>query len=110
MSVTISSEQFGEICSGVWRDRTAIVGGRGFLSPEAALVRAVYWRLCKAGVKPSGSSSENYGSGQTVLTYKIVVEYVLELGANPRFDGAPFLSELVERYQTEVKLLAKKAE
>ena len=101
MTTTVSSEQFGEICNGVWRDRTAILIGRGFLSPEAALVRAVYWRLCKAGVKPT-ARGEKHSLGQTIATYQLVVECVLELSARPPFDGAPFLKELVERYQNEV--------
>jgi hypothetical protein len=101
MTTTISSEQFREICDGVWRDRTAILTGRGFLSPEAALVRAVYWRLCKAGIEPT-RNIEDFSSEQSVLTYQIVVECVLELSGSPHFEGAPFLSELVQRYQNEV--------
>lgn len=46
---TIKAEKFGEICDGVWRDRAAILFHRGALSGEDALIRAVYWRLCKAG-------------------------------------------------------------
>jgi hypothetical protein len=103
MTTTISSKQFGEICNGVWRDRTAVVTGRGFLSAEAALVRAVYWRLCKAGVKPA-PSGEKHGVGQTIATYQLVVECVLELNARPPFDGAPFLKDLVDRYRDEVGL------
>jgi hypothetical protein len=98
---TINSNEFGDICAGVWRDRAAVVTGRGFLSEEAALVRAVYWRLCKAGIKPAGSP-ENYSAPQTILTYELVVGCVLELNGRPRFDGAPLLKELVERYQNEV--------
>lgn len=98
---TINSEQFGEICDGVWRDRAAVLRGRGLLSGEATLVRAVFWRLCKAGVKPAGSA-ENYGSKPTVLSYQSVVGSMLELSARPPFDGAPILKELVERYQNEI--------
>jgi hypothetical protein len=99
---TINSEQFGEICNGVWRDRAAVLRGRGQLSGEATLVRAVYWRLCNAGVKPAGSD-ENEGSMHTILTYQSVVGRMLELNAGPPFDGVQLLKELVERYQKEVE-------
>ena len=99
---TINSGQFGEICNGVGRDRAAVLRGRGFLSGEAALVRAVYWRLWKAGVKPA-NSAENYNSKPTILTYQLVVRSMLEVSARPLFDGAPILKELVERYQNEVE-------
>ena len=98
---TINSEQFGDICNGVWRDRASVLRGRGQLSGEAALVRAVYWRLCKAGVKPA--SAENDSSKHTILTYQSVVGRMLERNAGPSFDGASFLKELIERYQDEVK-------
>jgi hypothetical protein len=52
MSTTISAEQFKLICDGVWHDRTAILFWRGIMSGEDALVRAAYWRLCKAGGQP----------------------------------------------------------
>jgi hypothetical protein len=98
---TVSSEQFEMICESVWRDRASVVTARGFLSAEAALIRAVYWRLCKAGIEPS-PSIEAHTVGQTIATYQLVVECVLELNARPRFDGAPFLNNLVARYQGEV--------
>lgn len=98
---TINSEQFGEICNGVWRDRAAVLRGRGLLSGEATLVRAVFWRLCKAGVKPA-NSAENYGSKPTIISYQLVVGSMLELSARPPFDGASILKELVERYQDEI--------
>jgi hypothetical protein len=98
---TINSEQFGEICNGVWRDRADVLRGRGLLSGEAALLRAVFWRLCKSGVKPT-SNAENYGSKPTTLSYQLVVGSMLELNARPLFDGAPILKELVENYQNEI--------
>jgi len=101
LMTTINSEQFGEICNGVWRDRAAVVRGRGLLSGEAALVRAVYWRLRKAGVKPT-NKAENDSSGQTMFTYRLILDCMLELNARPHFDWVPFLKELVERYQNEV--------
>jgi hypothetical protein len=97
---TINSGQFGEICEGVWRDRAGVVTGRGVLSGEAALVRAVYWRLCKSGVMPAGA--ERYASEQTILAYESGVGRILEQNANPPFDGAPALKDLIERYQNEI--------
>ena len=69
----INAEQFEQICDGVWRDRASILSGRGALSDEAALVRAVYWRLCKSG----GDPDENLD------------------------DHAPFLQKLVRRCRDE---------
>ena len=57
---TINSEQFGEICNAVWRERAAVLRGRGSLSGEATLVRAVFWRLCKAGVKTKGCAEHDF--------------------------------------------------
>ena len=97
---TITSDQFQDICSGVWNDRAAVLAGRGFLTGEAALIRAVYWRLCKGGVFKK-SAVDNYASAQSVLTYEVVVGCVLEMNAKPFFDGAPYLEELRNRYQME---------
>lgn len=97
---TITSDQFRDICSGVWNDRKAILAGRGFLSGEAALVRAVYWRLCKGG-RFSTNTPQNLASAQSVLTYETVVSSVLELNARPHFNGAPYLEELRNLYQIE---------
>lgn len=72
MSVT-ASEMIRQICEAVWRDRAAILGGRGVLSGEDALVGAAYWRLCEAGRRPGGSIA----------------------------DCAPFFRELVCRYRAE---------
>lgn len=94
---TINSDQFGGICEGVWRDRAELVTGRGVLSGEVALLRAVYWRLCKAGV-----NAESYGSEQTIPAYQLVLGRILEQSALPHFDGVPFLNDLLERYQNEV--------
>ena len=94
---TINAEQFGEICDGVWSDRDAVLRDRGRLSGDAALVRAVFWRLCKAGVKPI-SSAENYDVEPTILAYQSVVSRMLQVNARPAFDGAQILKELVERF------------
>ncbi|MGH9968942.1 MAG: hypothetical protein ACREBG_14235 [Pyrinomonadaceae bacterium] len=98
---SVNSAQFGEICTGVWRDRVAVLKGRGFLSGEAALVRAVYWRLYKVGLKPT-ASAENYGSLGSISGYQLGVSCLLELNARPRFDGAPFLKDLLQRYRNEI--------
>jgi hypothetical protein len=99
---TINSEQFGEICNAVWRDRVAVVSGRGLLSGEAALVRAVFWRLCNAGIKTKGCT-DNDGSKPAILAYQLVVGRMLEMNARPVFDGTPILKELIQRYQSELE-------
>lgn len=63
----ITAKQFGRICDEVWRDRVAILSRRGSLSDEAALVRAVYWRICKAGGEP-----ERYIGTYAALLDKLV--------------------------------------
>ena len=98
---TINSAQFGEICNKVWSDRASVLRGRGHLSGDTALVRAVFWRLCNAGVRTTGCA-ESHGSEPTILAYQSVVTRMLELSARPAFDSAPILKELVDRYQDEV--------
>ncbi len=98
---TINSEQFGEICNSVWHDRAAILRGSGFLSGEATLVRAVFWRLCQAGIKTKGCV-DNDGSKPAILAYQLVVGRMLEMNGCPVFDGTPMLKELIQRYQSEV--------
>ena len=100
--MTISSEQFQEICNAVWRDRATLLRGRGFLSGEAALMRAVYWRLFKAGVKPI-LSAENYGSPRAASSYELGVSSLLEVHGRPRFDGTQYLNVLVQRYKNELR-------
>ena len=100
--MTINSEQFQEICNGVWRDRARLLSGRGFLSGEAALMRAVYWRLAKAGIKPI-LSAEDYGSPRTASSYELGVTCMLEIYGRPRFDSTQNLSVLVQRYKKELR-------
>ena len=97
----MNSEKFEQICDGVWHDRVAILTGRGNLRGEAALVRAVYWRLCKVGGMP-GMGIENCEAGHMLLMYQRLVGRTLTEYAQPHFDGAPFLKELVRRYMYEV--------
>jgi len=103
----INSEQFGEICNAVWRDRAAILIGRGSLSGEATLVRAVFWRLCKVGLKSRGWT-ENNSSQPEIVAYQSGVRKILEANARPAFDHTPILSELVNRYQAEIGTSASK--
>jgi hypothetical protein len=97
---TISSEQFGELCNAVWRDRAAILRGQGILSGEATLVRAVFWRLCKAGIKTKGCADSD-SSKPPLDAYQLVVGRMLELSGRPAFDCAPIMTDLVTRYQNE---------
>jgi hypothetical protein len=98
---TISSEQFGELCEAVWRDRASVLKGRGSLSGEATLVRAVFWRLCKAGIKTRGCA-DNDSSTPEILAYQLVVGRMLQVNGRPAFDSAPILKGLLERYTSEV--------
>lgn len=97
---TITSKQFGEICDRVWSDRESVLRGRGRLSGEATLVRAVFWRLCKAGIQTKGCA-DNDSSQPALLAYELVVGQMLEKNARPAFDSAPILKELITRYQSE---------
>jgi len=97
---TMNSKQFGELCDAVWRDRAAILRGQGSLSGEATLVRAVFWRLCKAGIKTKGCADSD-SSKPPLDAYQIVVGRMLELSGRPAFDSAPIMTELVTRYQNE---------
>jgi hypothetical protein len=58
-------------------------------------VRAVFWRLCRAGIKPKGCA-ESDGSKPQILAYQLVVGRMLELHGRPAFDSAPIPKELVE--------------
>lgn len=98
---TINSEQFGEICNAVWRDRAAVLRGCGSLSGEATLLRAVFWRLCKAGLKTRGCA-ENDSSQPAILAYQLVVGRMLDAGGRPAFNSASILKELLDRYQGEI--------
>ena len=86
----------------MWRDRAAVLRGRASLSGEATLVRAVFWRLCKAGLKTK-SGAENDGSKPEILAYQLVIGRMLEVNGRPAFDSAPILKELLDRYQGEVR-------
>ena len=68
MSAT-NSEKCKQVCDEVWRDRANILTGHDGLSGEAALVRAVYWRLCKTGDEPEQSIAD------TPLVKELVQQY-----------------------------------
>ena len=100
VTTTIDSERFEEICSKVWEDRSTVLTGRGLLSGEAALVRAVYWRLRKSAPLPA-NSIESCDWPQTVSAYQLRVRRLLELSGDPKLDCDQFLDELLHRYEFE---------
>ena len=69
----MNPERCKQICREVWRDRASILTGHSDVSDETALVRAVYWRLCKQGDEPDQGIADT-----------------------------PFLKELVQQYRDEV--------
>lgn len=97
---TINAKQFEEICDRVWSDRLSLLRGSGKLSGEAALVRAVFWRLCKAGVKTKGCA-DTAGSTPALLAYQLLVVQMLKAGSRPAFDASTILDSLIVRYQNE---------
>jgi hypothetical protein len=48
----VQAETLRRICDDVWRERAGILADCGVLNGETALLRAVYWRLCKLGGEP----------------------------------------------------------
>lgn len=96
----LASEKFKRVCDGVWHDRDAILAGRGSLSGEAVLMRAVYWRLCKAWGGSALSTGE-IDRVQMSPNYQRLVCIMLTEHAGPHFDGSPFLNELVRQYREE---------
>lgn len=100
MNAAVASDKFKRICDQVWRDREAILTRRGCLTGEASLMRAVYWRLCKAW---GGLSACDDGSnpGQTLFTYQRLVSILLTQNVGPHYDGSPLLNELVRQYRHE---------
>jgi hypothetical protein len=101
MMSMMNPEKFKQVCDGVWRDRAAILTGRGNLRGEAALLRAVYWRLRKAGGAPEGEEIETCDAEQMLPIYQRLVGTTLTGYAPPHFDSAPLLNELVTRYMYE---------
>jgi hypothetical protein len=100
--VTINAKQFEDICDLVWRDRASVLGGREELSGEATLLRAIFWRLCKAGIKTRGCADTD-ASTPALLAYQSVVVKMLKTSSRPAFDGAPILKALIDRYQNEAR-------
>lgn len=100
MTDTTKSEKFKQICDDVWRDRATIITRLEGLSSEAALVRAVYWRLCNAWGE-TGKSTDGCYTSHMLSTYEELVGRMLMQHAGPQFDGASLLGELVRRYRDE---------
>jgi hypothetical protein len=97
---TINVTQFEEICGRVWSDRASLLRGKGKLGGQAMLVRAVFWRLCKAGIKTKGCV-DTEGSTSALLAYQLMVVQMLKTSSLPPFDGASMLDALIDRYQKE---------
>jgi hypothetical protein len=70
------------------------------LSGEATLVRAVFWRLCNAGIQTRGCADTD-SSIPALLAYQSVVNQMLKTSSRPVFDSAPILNSLIDRYQNE---------
>jgi len=70
------------------------------LSGEATLVRAVFWRLCKVGIKTKGCADVN-GSTPALPAYQSIVTKMLKESSRPVFDSAPILNALIDRYQND---------
>lgn len=100
MNAVVASDKFRRVCDQVWRDREAILTRRGCLTGEAALMRAIYWRLCKTwgGVSACDDGSHQ---GQTLFTYQRLVSILLTQNVGPHYDGSPLLNELVRQYREE---------
>jgi hypothetical protein len=100
MNAVMATDKFKRVCDQVWRDREAILTRRGCLTGEAALMRAVYWRLCKTwgGVSTCEDGSH---AGQTLFTYQRLVSIMLTQNVGPHYDGSPLLNELVRQYREE---------
>ena len=62
-------EKCRQICREVWHDRANILNGHSDVNGETALVRAVYWRLCKTGDQP------DQNMGDTPLLRELVQQY-----------------------------------
>ncbi len=104
----INPKEFKRLCDEVWNDRATILTGRGILSGEAALIRAVYWRLRKAGVEPNESIGD-IDEEHMLLSYQRLVSTMLTQYAHPPFDGASCLKELARRYMDESRADHSKA-
>jgi hypothetical protein len=96
----INSEMFNEICEGVWKNRASILAGRGNCSGEVALLRAVYWRLCKVGGE-SGQVGDDCDAAHMLPAYQKLIARTISGHASPRFDGAPLLDKLLQRYRED---------
>ncbi len=94
------SEKFKRVCDGVWHDRESILSRRGALSGEAALMRAVYWRLCKAWGELNKGRDDGH-TGYMLLNYQRLVSIMLTQHVGSQYDGGPLLNEMVRQYRDE---------
>ncbi len=101
MNTVVASDKFKRVCGQVWRDREAILTRRGGLTGEAALMRAVYWRLCKTWGEVGACGDDAPQERQTVFTYQRLVSIMLTQNVGPHYDGLPLLNELVRQYREE---------
>jgi hypothetical protein len=97
----VNAKQFKEICDRAWSDRLAVLRGSGKLSGEAALMRAVFWRLRKAGINSKACADTNAAT-PALLAYQSAVLQILKTSSRPAFEAAPILNALIDRYQNEV--------
>jgi hypothetical protein len=97
---TINAKQFQEICDRTWSDRVSVLKTSGKLSGEAALMRAVFWRLRKAGINAKGCADTN-ASPPALPAYQLEVLQILKTSSRPAFDAAPILNALLDRYQKD---------
>jgi hypothetical protein len=101
VNALVASDKFKRVCDQVWRDREAILTRRGCLTGEAALMRAVYWRLCKAWGGVSTCGEDGSQAGQTLFNYQRLVSIMLTQNVGPYYDGSALLNELVRQYREE---------
>ena len=84
----------------MWIDRASLLRGKHKLSGEATLVRAVFWRLCKTGIKTKGCVDTD-GSTPALLAYQLIVAQMLKQARALPFNGPPILDALIDRYRNE---------
>jgi hypothetical protein len=98
---TINAEQFEEICDRTWSDRVSVLRRSGTLmSGEEALMRAVFWRLRKAGINTK-VCADTSGSTPALLASQSLVLQILKPNSRPEFEALPILNALIDRYQSE---------
>lgn len=100
-AVPVKPDKFSRVCDQVWRDREAILMRRGCLTGEAALMRAVYWRLCKTWGGVVSTCDDGSRAGQTLFAYQRLVIILLTQNVGSHYDGSVLLNDLVRQYRVE---------